>query len=813
MNTLNDFLYGLRRLGNSPSFTFTSVLVIVLGLALYLCSYSLSYNFSKPLPFENGERYVAVQTYYKDSDVTHFGSNFDGFAANWLKQQVSSYSEFGVYRYGKYSISDGERVRQYVGAEIDPSLLQTTKVAPLLGRILTDEDALTDSPAVVLLSHGIWQNYYAADPGIVGKTSRINGELYNVIGVMPENFDYPFSQQIWLPLDLYQDIQPDGNLLLGALGVLGPDATLDSASSEMSTLMTQLAEDYPAYYSETESNVIGHSQTFVSNGNVGLLFQLVTLTILMLATLNLGTLLFVRANSRQKELAIRYAVGANRWEVSRQIFLESLILCVLGLLISLGIADFVLDLIEQKMRMNAATSDYPGSLSSWIDLTMDARAVTIATAITLLVWLASGGFAAYKVTKKDNNAVLAGGSKGGTEKNRVVFGRLVVGFEVTASCFLLIVCSLLAAAIVSSYRMDFGTATDDYYTGMFELKTAYYDDISQRREFLQTLQRELSNQPEISTATIASALPGQGGYLIRYSVEDRDLRRDNQFPLQSLVWVANNYFEALEVPLIAGRYFDDSDTSESQPVVIIDEMFAASLWPDESPLGKRIQLNPDTNGVWRTVVGVTSHIIHGSPLGNYDRNPTLYLSTSQNAPTNYSLAVKLNQQLSAREAEQLIESTAQRIDRELPITSIRSLKKVTEMSMQGMDILAQYSVAFALGTFLLAVIGVYGNISRAVTQRTNEVGIRRALGSSNRKVLWVFLREGVIYIAWGAIVGGVSAVLIGDLLASYFNDILTFLPLIVPSVIAALAALVILASYLPARKAITIEPGEALHYE
>ncbi|PCI76735.1 MAG: hypothetical protein COB20_09885 [SAR86 cluster bacterium] len=813
MNTIADLLYGMRRLGNSPAFTLTSVLVIVLGLALYLCSYSLSYNFTKPLDFENGDRFVTVKTVYKDTSTDHFGNNFDGFAYNRLKEQVSSYATLGAYRFANYAISDGERSQRFVGAEIEPELLSTIGVAPLLGRLLTDEDALSDSQAAVLLSYSIWRNYYASDPEIVGRSSRINGRLYTVVGVMPESFDYPFSQHIWFPLNTSADVQPDGNLSLGLLGVLDSNVTLASASTEMSARMVQLAEEYPAYYAETEANVVRHSQTHVSTGNAGDLFQLVTLTILLLATLNLGTLLFVRANARQKELAIRYAIGANQWEISRQILLESLILCVIGFLLSLGIADFVLSLVQERLRTNFASSDYPGTLSSWIDLSMDGRAIAIATALTLFVWLSSGGFVAYRATKKDNNSVLAGGSKGGTDRSRVGLSRLIVGFEVTTSCLLLIVCCVLVAAIMSTYRLDFGTPTTGYYTGMLELKGPNYQEAEQRRDFLQNLQRELAERSETSGATLATALPGQYGYLVRYGVEDRDLRVSDQYPEQTSIWVADDYFEVLEVSLVEGRYFDESDSSSSLLVVIINERFSESLWPGQSALGKRIQINPETEGEWHTVVGVTSHIIHGNPMGNYDQNPTLYRSLNQSTPTNFSLAIKLNRPLSDIDAERLISDTVQVLDRELAVTAMRSLARVTEMSMQGMDLIAKFSIAFALGTFVLAIIGVYGNISRAVTQRTNEIGIRRALGSSNRKVLWVFLREGGLYLMWGTVIGGVSAVLISSALAGYFNNILTFLPVIVPVVITTIAALVLLASYLPARKAIAIEPGDALHYE
>ncbi len=813
MKTLNDILLGLRRLSNNLAFTITSILVIVLGLALYLSSYSLSYNFSKPLSYAAGDRYVTVSTYYNDSEVYHFGSNFDGFAFNRLREQVTSFEEFGTYRFIKLSISDGELPRQYVGAEVLPSLLRKPGVEPILGRMFQDEDALPDSQPVAIIGHNIWQNYYSADPDIIGKTSRINGQAYTVVGVMPESFDYPFSQHIWLPLDTSRAVQPEGLHSLGVLGVLKEGVSRESAGAEMDALLEQLVADYPAYYSESRSIVLPHTQTFVSTGDVGQLFQAVTLIILLLATLNLGTLLFVRANNRQQELAIRFAIGASQWEISRQILLESLILCVIGLLLSLGIAEFALGYIEERLRINMLSSDFPGTMSSWIDFSMDARAIGIATSLTLLVWLASGGFAAYKATRKDNNSVLAGGSKGGTEKNRVVMARVIVGFEVLASTFLLIVCCLLTASIIAAYRMDFGTPTDDYYTGMFELWDPRYEDEGERRRFLETLQRQLTEQGVVVDATVGSALPGQGGFLRRYNIADRDLSQDQQYPEQTLIWIANNYFQMLEVPLVEGRYFEETDNADSLPVIIVNRAFAQTHWPGESALGKQVQLDPDNGGVWHTVVGVSAHIIHGSPLGNYDNNPTLYRPLGQYAPVVLSLAVKLNRPLTEVEAEALLLEAAQDIDRDLAITSIRPLQRVTEMSMQGMDMVAQYSVAFALGTFILAIIGVYGNISRSVTQRTNEVGIRRALGSSNRHILWVFQREAMHYLLWGAAVGGMLAVAVSGSLAGFFNDILSFVPTVVPSVLLLIGVLVTLASYLPARRALTIEPGEALHYE
>ena len=813
MKTLNDLLLGLRRLSNNLAFTITSIVVIVMGLALFLSSYSLSYNFTKPLPYEGGDRYVTVNTYYPDSDIYHF-NNVDGFAFNRLREQVTSFEEFGTYRFMKLSISDGEVPRQYVGAEILPSLMQKPGIDPQLGRMFRDEDALPDSQPVTIIGHDIWQNYYAGDPDIIGKTSRINGEIYTIIGVMPEKFDYPFSQHVWLPLDTSRDSQPEGILSLGTLGVLKPGVSLENASAEMTALFTQLVEDYPANYNEPRAIVLPHSQTFVSTGNAGLLFQGVTLVILLLATLNLGTLLFVRANNRQQELAIRYAIGASQWEISRQILLESLILCFFGLLVSLGVAELSLNFIDEQIRTNAMSSDTPGTLSSWINLSMDARAIAVATSLTFIVWLASGGFAAYQATRKDNNSVLAGGSgKGGTEKNKVVMGRVIVGFEVFASTFLLIICSLLTASIIAVYRIDFGTSTDNYYTGLFELRGPLYEEENDRLNFLNDFQQRLNAQNAVVDTTIGTALPGQGGFLSRYNIADRDLRQNEQYPEETLIWVASNYFELLDVPLVEGRYFEDTDTADSQPVIIVNQAFADAHWPGESVIGKQVQSNPDSNGEWYTVVGVTTHIIHGSPLNNYVNNPTLYRPVNQYTPIIFSVAIKLQQALTEVEAERLLTETAQGIDRDLAITSIRPLERVTEMSMQGMDLIAQYSVAFALGTFVLAIIGVYGNIARAVTQRTSEVGIRRALGSSNRGILWVFQKEALHYLVWGAAVGGLLAVAITGSLAGFFNDILSFVPTIVPLVMVIIGALVILASYIPARRAIEIEPGEALHYE
>lgn len=812
-----DFKFSLRLLSKSPSFTCISTLVVVIGLALYLCAYSLRYNFSdKPLPFDGGDRYIGIKTIFEKTGVGYFGANFDAYAINYFSERVNSYEQFGAYRYQSLTLSDGEYPQEFTGAEIMPHLLEMTGVQPLMGRLLSENDAEPGAEPVALIRYKVWQNYFAGDPDIIGSTTRIDGLTYTIVGVMPKGFDYPNSQHIWLPLHIKSSLTPASNSL-SALGKLKAGITHKQATQEINRLLAELVEEYPAFYAHSPSAEVLPLLSAInpsSGSGIGDLVRLLNIVILLLVILNLAALLFVRAHTREKELAVRSAVGANGFQVAKQILLESLLICVVGLLFSLLIADAILYLTEQSLIQDATESDFPGDLSSWVNLSIDWRALGVAVSVTLLIWLLSGAWVAYRAARIDNNSILAAGGKGANQQANHWLVRAVISVEVVVSCFLLIVCCLLAVSIFKLYQLDYGTATDNYFTAFFNLEGSQYDSPEQRQRFLENVQYELSALPEFEAATLTTALPGQFGIAIGYDVEDFDLRTNRQYPTQFLVAVAPNYFNLLEVKLREGRWFKANDNRASLPVAIIDEILAQQLWPDQSPLGKRLLVSSSASSrQWVTIVGTTQHIIQGNPFGGLDKHPTLYRPLQQFTPTRFSVAVKLRSQVSDFTAEQQLKTTFKKLDRDLALMSPRPLERVIEMSLGGMHLTAKSAIGYALATLIFAVIGIYGLIARSVLLRTNEIGIRKALGSTPIKVIWLFLRQGLVYLLLGTLIGGAGAVLASNSLTTYFTNIFSSLPLVVAAVTVVIGVLVLLASYLPTRKALALEPGDALRYE
>lgn len=811
---LLDLKYVFRLLAKSPAFSAISIVVVVMGLVLYLCSYTIVYNYSsKPLPYQNGDRFVAVKTTYKNSGASNFGQNFDEYAYNYLRSRVQSYETFSVYRYQPLTISDGDFPRQFTGAQIVPEAISMTKVSPLLGRMLNDSDALPGAQPVALLSFDVWQNYYAADQNIVGRLSRINGQLYTIVGVMPQKFDYPYAQDVWLPLTTSEGIEPDGILTLGAVGVLKPGVSLNAASAEIQTLVGQLIADYPEYYGQfSGAYVVPHSAIVASSSGLGDLLLILNISILALVALNLGVLLFFRAYKRQQELAVRYAVGANTLQIGRQILLESAVLCVIGLAMSLILADLVLYFVNQSMLANSGTVDSPAQQLSWVDLSIDFHAVGIAIITTALLWLVSGLWVAIRATKVDTSSVLASGGKGTVQSTHWIT-RIVVGLEITASCFLLIICSLVSIAIVNLYQIDFGTATKNYLTGAVQLRGVNYTDVNQRRVFLKELQRELSTIPEFQSASVTSALPGNYGEDFTYGLADRDLSQNNRFPSATLVGIGNNYFESVDVSILEGRAFDDSDTAESMPVVIIDELLAKRLWPGESAVGKQMALRPSTDNQWVRVIGVNSHIIQATPFGGGETYPALYRPLSQYTPYYLFIALQLAPGVTQKEATRQLQTVVRSLDRDLAVVAIQSLQSVVDKSHATYDFVANLATGFGLATFVFSLIGVYGLIARSVAERTHEIGIRKAIGSTTHKVLWLFLRQGLIYLVLGIVIGGAAALLTSTVLAGFINNLLDALGWVLCGVAGLMASMVLLASYLPARESAAMEPGDALRYE
>ncbi|MCG8413129.1 MAG: ABC transporter permease, partial [Pseudomonadales bacterium] len=805
MQTLSDFRYSLRLLRKAPEFTAITLLVIVLGLSLFITSYTFTTMTSdEPMPFPNGDRFVSLRGV--DPQNNGIIQGHDVFSYDRLLERSESYSVLGGYSRSTFVFSDGTDSRRFSGASITPDLFAATATSPILGRSLTTDDVLLNGDRVALISYTLWQDYYGGAADIAGRTSQVNGQPVTIVGVMPEGFHFPRSTDLWVPLAVPTNELP-GQGLISMIGVLKEFVTRSEAQAEAVSIMEQLAVEYPEYYDNRSELVSYYSTIYLGDFTLPLAVSFITWIVLALAVVNLSSLLYMRSNSRQQELVIRSSVGASGWELVKQVLMESFVICAFGLMLSCIATVILLQVLEFAWGPNRPY---------WYDFELNMDAVSIGIVVTLLIWLVSGLATSYKVYRSQPGEILDPANRGGgIQQKKVGATNLVVGIEVILSCFLLIFCGATVSMFKLSADTDYGVTSANRMVGAFSLSHSDYESEQSRISHIENLTTSIAEFPEVTLSAITTALPHRSGLPGRYEIEELDFANENQSPRQTTIWVSDNYFRAMDVSLLEGREFDTGDVSSSENVVILTENFARQLWPDSSAIGKRIRSMTDESDQWLTVVGVITPILQTEY--DFAVTPSLYRPLTQETPTTFFLVASHQGGLTASGFEQAAKAAAAGVDRNVPLEDIRSLEQQIALDLGGAGGFAVMFVEFTLATLILSGIGIYAVISRSIQLRTHEIGVRRALGSTDFKIIRRFLRQGFYFLLIGIAIGGAPALLMAVTALSFLDNIgdlaIASLPTVSLLVIAIVTFLIATASYLPSRKAILLEPGDALHYE
>ncbi len=814
-----DLQFSLRLLRKNYLFVSMCVLVIALGMASSIAMYEVVSAFGySTLPYPDGDKYIVVKRIDGETgQVDGYPSSIDSYTYQYLASSVQSYREFGAYRRQYATFSDGEYAQQYYSAYISPNLLQATAVEPILGRALAPSDDVPGADPVVVLSYRLWQDYYGGQEDIVGQTSRVNGLPFTIIGVMPEGFIYPVDFSAWFPLGMSANLSPNDGQIVRVMGILAAGVSLDTASAEVATLIQQLGENYPEYYANYSALVRPFTQFILPSMTILHTMAMAVGAVLLLVCFNLANLLAVRSFERQQELAVRNALGATPWGLVKSVLLESLLICLLGAILSVFLADFgirFLQLFSGGEGVPFWMKSYDWELSS----------LFVATLICILIWFFAGGMAAWRVSRQDPAVQLSGG-KGSVESGSKAGMAILVASEIVFSCFLMILCGVTVLQTVALANKDLGTSIDGYLTGRIDIPAATYPDTESRENFRRDLQAELLNQEGVLEVSYATVLPGEAGLLSNYDLEDRNTLIDGRYPAQEVIDIAPNYFDTMDVPLLEGRMFDSNDTQSSLPVIIVDHLFAERTWPGESPLGKRIQINPGlSSSPWHTIVGVNAHIGQGNAaMGTVE--PSLYRPITQRNLTTTVPDEQTNESRSsgfhlvfrtAGDPDSYrgpLQAALSRVDRDIAVNNLRTMEDVLAEGIGPVGYFTRIFSTIALITLVLAVTGIYAIVSRSVSQRTKEIGIRRALGSSDNKVLWLFIQQAFVYLSLGLVLGGGAAAIAANGIETLILGVGTWLPTVFISVSVGLGLLVFFAAYNPARKLVLIEPGDALHYE
>ena len=812
MNTFfKDLRYAARMLLKSPAFTFIAVVALALGIGANTAIFSVvNAVLLRPLPYKAPAELVWLWGTNPQNDIKQETASYPDF--NDWRQQAQSFSSMAAFSKGAPILggTHGEPERLGAGVAVG-DFFSVLGVEPALGRKFLPEENEEGKHRVVILSHALWQRRFGGDAGIVGTEVMINSNPHFVVGVLPETFQDPLPGEgqrleLWLPLGVTASMQQArrGDFL-NVVARLKPGMTLQNAQAEMTGLAAQLEKQYPNTNTGWKVVVQPIHETITGDVRPALLVLLGAVSVLLLiACANVANLLLARATARQREIAIRAALGASRGRIISQLLTENVLLSLCG---------GVLGLLFAYWGMDALLALSPGNIPRLDSIGIDRQVLVFTIAVSLVTGLIFGLAPALTVSKPQLNDTLKDGGRGGTEAGtaRRLRSGLAVA-EIALSFVLLVGAGLLIRSFMQLQDVNPGFSADHLLTVKLSLPTAKYTENQQVVNFYDQLLARLGTQPGVQAAAVTNSLPLDGGSdYASFSVEGRTVALTDRQPDAELRIVAPEFFKALRVPLRSGRLLDDRDAGGAPDVVVINETLARKHFGGDDPLGKRITFGDPqaSDAEWFTVVGIVGDVrassLHDEPYaqvyGSYRQSPrrsmTVVLRTAGDP---MALAGSVRQQVAALDPQQ-------------PLYNMRTADQVLAASIARPRFNMLLIALLAGIALVLAAIGVYGVMSYSVTQRTHELGVRMALGASASNVLKLVVGEGMLLAGIGIGVGIVAAIGVTRIMGSLLYGVTATDPFTFVSLALLLGTIAFVACYIPARRATKVDPIVALRYE
>jgi len=811
MNDLaRDLRFGLRMLAKNPGHTVAAVLALALGIGLSTAMFSIVYGvLLRGLPFTHSERIVFVGNANPSRDQPRLGVHLRDFLE--YRQLQTALEGLAAYDDGTVVLSGDERPERFDGAWMTANTLDQLRVKPILGRgFLPGEDAPGAAP-VVLISYGVWKTRYGGDPRVIGKRVRINSAPGTIVGVLPQGFAFPDSQQVWttLRLDPLRTARGQGETY-SVIGRLKPGATLAQARAEITAAAKSLAAAWPQTNQGLEADVQPLNQRIMEGPVRKLLYTMLAacLFVLLIACTNVASLMVARASRRTREIAIRAALGARRSRIVAQLLAESFLVAFLGAVLGVLLAR------EALRAFNAAIVDTNPPF--WFHIAIDPAALAFALGMTLLAAFVSGLVPALQASRTDITEVIKDEGRGSTSLRLGLFTRVVVIGEVAFSCLLLVGAGLMIHSVIRTQTMDLGIAPRGLLTARIALFESAYPDEASRVAFFDKLTRRLREHPGVAAAAAGDVLPASGSNEVRYAVSGKSYAAEKDQPLAHVANVSAGYFQTFGIRLLAGRDFASLDTAAGQPVVVVNRSFAQKEWPGQDPLGRQIRLAAqpgEKEKPWRTVVGVVVDAQMANLGGGDTTGPQgFYVPLAQSCPARVDVIVRTSQGAPLAFVETLRGMVGE-LDRDLPLYFVYSMDEVLAKARFFPNLFGTLFAIFGASALLLAAVGIYGVISFSVAQRTQEIGIRLALGAGKRTVLRLILGRGMIQLAAGLACGLLLAWPAARLIAAALVGIEPHDPLTFGSVAAVLTLVAFFACWIPALRAAGTDPLVAIRYD
>jgi len=789
----------------NKGFTVVAVLTLALGIGVNTAMFSVLNTFLfRSLPYPQSGQLVRIfrTSPHSDSWPHSAGNFFDQHDQNTVFEKMAAYNFVS-----RNLTEQGHTAERLLGLAATSDFFPLLGVSPSLGRVFKPEEFQPGADNVVVLTDRFWTRRFGSDPNVIGRKIQLDGQTVEVVGVMPSGFEHPM---LWGPVDIWQPMAftPEGKTnrgtnYLSEFARLKPGVSIKQAEQSMVTLAANLGKQNSSNEGESirleplqrsMSDSIGRTVMWFTFGLAGF--------VLLIACANLANLQLVRTAAQARELAVRAALGAGRWRLLRHSFTESILVALIGGVISLGIALTAVRFISVRLFSNL-----PGA-----SVQLDYKVFGFALLCSLVTGVLFGTVPAFLASRADVNLALRENSRGSTagRSQHRLRHMLIVG-EVAFALVLLAAAGLFLRGLQRFINTDPGWNVDGLLTAQLTLSGDKYKDDKQRIVSLNDLENRLRAIPGVEHAGIGGSHPVYGfNSSSSFLVEGRPEPPPDKYLEMFYEPVNGDYFNTLGAHLLQGRTFNQADTSDHPKVVIINETTARTFWPNESPVGKRIS-NTGKKREYSEVVGVVNDIAFPGDLGEPYTRFEAFVPMTQASPNYLMLLLRTSSNEDAL-ANGLRNSIAA-FDPDLPVYRIRTARASVDQGLGSISLLGSLLGAFATIGVILSAIGIYGVVSYTVVQRTGELGIRMALGAQNRDVLWLVLGKGAVLVAMGAILGGLGAYGVSRLLISVIPSLPTRDPLILPISALALVGVALAACYIPARRATRVDPIVALRSE
>ncbi len=797
----HDIRYGIRVLWANPAFTVAALVALALGIGANATMFTVAYGvLLRPLPYTDADRIAAVYMNYPARDSA-FGTMCVRDFLTW-KEYNRAFEEPALFRTQRADVSgDGSSPEQVQGASVTAGFFSMLGVQPVIGRSFTTGEDQPGAASLALISESIWKRRFNGSPNILGQTILFNGVPFNVIGVMPSAFQLPRAEtEVWSNLILNPPTRY-GPWFFRGIARLKPGVTFEQAQAELDEIGLRMAQQNP-YYKTVKLPALRLRDALVGTPIKGAILVLAAAVglVLLIAVVNVANLMLARAATRRREMALRLSLGAGRGRLIRQLLTESMFLSVIGGLAGFGLAWLAIALIRFWN---------PGQLPLLDLVRVDAPVLVFIVCVCTLATVLFGLAPALQSMRTDTNSTLRESGRSGTASpGRAQARSALVVCEVALSLMLLVGAGLLLRSFMNLQQVKGGFSNPPHQLLTMSISPGdpKYNDVGARLAFYNEVLRQARSTPGVQSATITDSLPPDRlGNADSFQIEGQTLPAGEMNPVVSAVTASPDLFRTLGLPLVKGRYFTDYDTHTSAPVVIVSDAFARRFFPNQEVLGKRIRQGQQ----WMEIVGVVGNVKY---MGlTMDTDPAYYMPFAQAYARRMMLVVRSIGDAAPLAAD--LRSVIQGIDSSVTLAQVSTMEQVLSESISRPRFNTGLLTLFAAIALSLAAIGIYGLISYSVAQRTQEIGVRMALGAARTDVMRMVIGQGASLAAIGIIIGSAGAMAGSRLLQTMVfgisvMDAITFVAAPVGIMLVVLAA-----TFIPALRAMRISPMAALRYE